>query len=208
MTLATIATLARRWSTKNSTSLPDSVLFNLINVEYEYVNGIIRTFLSNYDVTRYVEADVTTGTEVPKFRSLYHSIIPLRIAAKENLTDVKPSSNGFQAQADAVERDLKRWYGTRNYRIFTVTIAAPGVATLDNHGFNTNDRIIFETTGALPTGLSAETWYYVIKTGTHTFQIAATRDGAAITTSGSQSGTHYVGGEKAPRVKASTESCK
>jgi hypothetical protein len=41
----------------------------------------------------------------------------------------------------------------------TVTIASPGVFTVNNHGLNVGDPVIFSTTGALPTGLSVNTIY-------------------------------------------------
>lgn len=77
----------------------------------------------------------------------------------------------------------------------TVTIAAPGVFTLANHGFVTEQHIRFTTTGALPTGLSVNADYYVIAAGltANDFQVSATRGGAAVNTSGAQSGVHSVG---------------
>lgn len=74
----------------------------------------------------------------------------------------------------------------------TVTIASPGVWTVSSHGAVAGDRVLFTTTGALPTGLSTNTAYYVISSGltTNAFQVSATAGGAAINTSGSQSGTH------------------
>lgn len=77
---------------------------------------------------------------------------------------------------------------------FTVTIAAPGVFTLNNHGFSLNDAVMFTTSGALPTGLTASTIYYVTSTSltTNTFTVSATPGGAAITTTGTQSGTHTL----------------
>lgn len=74
----------------------------------------------------------------------------------------------------------------------TVTIASPGVFTLNSHGFESNQRIRFRTTGALPTGLSANVDYYVVGSSitTNTFQVSATSGGSAVNTSGSQSGTH------------------
>lgn len=74
----------------------------------------------------------------------------------------------------------------------TVTIASPGVWTLNAHGFVNGDVIFFETTGALPTGITADTRYYVVAATANTFQIATTPGGAAINTSGTQSGTHTV----------------
>lgn len=77
---------------------------------------------------------------------------------------------------------------------FTVTIASPGVFSKTTHGLELGDSIYFTTTGALPTGLSANTLYYVISAGltADAFQVSATRGGAAVNTSGSQSGTHTL----------------
>lgn len=74
----------------------------------------------------------------------------------------------------------------------TVTIASPGVVTWTSHGFTGNEPVSFATTGALPTGLTAGTIYYVVTASVtaNTFTVSATAGGAAINTSGSQSGTH------------------
>ena len=74
----------------------------------------------------------------------------------------------------------------------TMTIASPGVVTWVAHGLGAGSQIEFSTSGALPTGVTAGTSYYVIATGlaTDTFQFSATLGGAAVNTSGSQSGTH------------------
>lgn len=77
----------------------------------------------------------------------------------------------------------------------TMTIASPCVVTWSGSDFPDGAPITFTTTGALPTGLIAGTMYFVKRTGangvpTATFNLAATAGGAAINTSGSQSGTH------------------
>lgn len=76
----------------------------------------------------------------------------------------------------------------------TMTIASPGVVTKTAHGLKATDMIKFSTTGALPTGVTAGTTYYVIATGitADTFQFSATRGGSAINTTGSQSGVHTI----------------
>lgn len=76
----------------------------------------------------------------------------------------------------------------------TVTIATPGVFSLTAHGFTEGDAIYFTTTGALPTGLAVNTVYYVISAGltADAFEVSASRGGAAINTTGSQSGVHTV----------------
>lgn len=74
----------------------------------------------------------------------------------------------------------------------TMTIASPGVITWTNHGFVGGEPIVFTTTGALPTGLTAGTVYFVLAASiaTDTFRVATTQGGTAINTTGSQSGTH------------------
>lgn len=79
----------------------------------------------------------------------------------------------------------------------TVTIASPGVFTLANHGLVIGDAVYLTTTGALPTGLSANTIYYVMTVPTSsTFTLGASRSTTAVTsaknTSGSQSGVHSI----------------
>lgn len=81
---------------------------------------------------------------------------------------------------------------------FTITIASPGVATKTAHGFNTGDVIYLTTTGALPTGLAANTNYWVIRVTADTFRLATSSAnataGTAINTTGSQSGVHTIHG--------------
>ena len=76
----------------------------------------------------------------------------------------------------------------------TMTIASPSVMTAINHGLVSGDAVTFTTTGALPTGITAGTTYYVIDTQitTSTFEVSATLGGSAVNTSGSQSGVHTV----------------
>lgn len=77
---------------------------------------------------------------------------------------------------------------------FTVTIAAPAVVTRASHGFVGGERLRLSTTGALPTGLNTSTDYFVIFVDANTFRLASSAAnaiaGTAITTTGSQSGTH------------------
>ncbi len=77
---------------------------------------------------------------------------------------------------------------------FTVTIATPGVFSRTAHGFVAGNQVTLGTTGALPTGLTTVTPYYVISAGltADAFRVSATLGGSAINTSGSQSGTHYL----------------
>jgi hypothetical protein len=74
----------------------------------------------------------------------------------------------------------------------TMTVAAPCVVTATAHGLAAGTEIYFTTTGALPTGLVAGTHYFVKSPTTNAFNVSATSGGSAITTTGSQSGTHTL----------------
>lgn len=78
---------------------------------------------------------------------------------------------------------------------FTVTIASPGVFTASsNHNLVAGDKLHFTTTGGLPSGLATNTDYYVMSTGltATNFEVALSPGGAAVVTTGSQSGTHTL----------------
>jgi len=74
----------------------------------------------------------------------------------------------------------------------TISIASPGVITSNTHGLVVGEQVFLTTTGALPTGLSANTRYYVVSSATNTITVSTTLGGTAINTSGSQSGTHTL----------------
>lgn len=77
-------------------------------------------------------------------------------------------------------------------RAATITIASPATVTATGHGLANGKRVQFTTSGALPTGILANTTYFVINAATDTFNLSATQGGAAIATSGGQSGSHVV----------------
>lgn len=81
----------------------------------------------------------------------------------------------------------------------TMTIADPCVVSLTSHGLTTADPVSFSTTGALPTGVTAGTIYFVRVVNANTFNLydtaAHATDGGAtgrVATSGTQSGTHTI----------------
>ena len=77
---------------------------------------------------------------------------------------------------------------------FTITIGASAVVT-STISLMDKTPVILTNKGypsALPTGLTVGTTYYVKGTGGTTFNLSLTAGGAAITTSGTQSGTHYI----------------
>lgn len=74
--------------------------------------------------------------------------------------------------------------------VVTISPASPGVVTWTNHGLAAGAPIVFSTTGALPTGMTSGTIYYVLADTRDTFKLATSIGGTAINTSGSQSGVH------------------
>lgn len=73
----------------------------------------------------------------------------------------------------------------------SITIANPAVITATNH-YTEGAPIVFETTGALPTGLETGTTYYIRNYVAGVFNISATPSGALIQTTGTQSGTQSI----------------
>ncbi|NBW23432.1 MAG: hypothetical protein EBR82_87380, partial [Caulobacteraceae bacterium] len=75
----------------------------------------------------------------------------------------------------------------------TISNASPGVITLPA-GFNFVDdtAIKFTSTGALPTGLSVGTVYFVVNSTGGTFSVATSAGGAAINTSSAGSGIQRI----------------
>ena len=75
----------------------------------------------------------------------------------------------------------------------TISIGTPGLITLPaGFSFPDSTAITFTSTGALPTGLSVGTTYFVVNSTGGTFNVATTVNGTPITTSGSQSGIQRI----------------
>jgi hypothetical protein len=91
-------------------------------------------------------------------------------------------------------------YEVRSYNsaAATITIATPGVVTMNGHGFYHGQRVQLTTTGALPTGLTASTTYFVEVIDANSFYLCTSlvnvAAGTRIATSGSQSGVHTLTG--------------
>jgi len=77
----------------------------------------------------------------------------------------------------------------------TITVASPGVLSWTSHGLKDTTPVVLTTTGALPTGLTTGTRYFVVNSADDTFQLSATKGGAPIVTTGTQSGTHTATAE-------------
>ena len=78
----------------------------------------------------------------------------------------------------------------------TITIANPAIVTLNGHGLFTGQIVYFTTSGTLPTGITADTSYYVSVLTGNTFRLSTSytnlQNNIYVVTSGAQSGTHVV----------------
>jgi hypothetical protein len=84
----------------------------------------------------------------------------------------------------------------------TLTIAGPCVVTF-GVVLSEGTAVSFETTGALPTGLTAGTTYYLRNVSGLTANLSATPVGSLITTSGTQSGTQSMVLQDVPKFQYS-----
>lgn len=77
-------------------------------------------------------------------------------------------------------------------RAATISIASPAVITATGHGLTNGKRVQITTSGTLPSGILANTTYFVVNAVTDAFNISTTLGGAPIATTGGQSGSHVL----------------
>lgn len=71
-----------------------------------------------------------------------------------------------------------------------VQVSPTNTITITAHGLSNGNLIHFESTGTLPSGLIADSDYFVVNSTTNTFQVATTRGGTPVTLSDVGSGVH------------------
>jgi len=129
----------------------------------------------------------------------YNDVTPLR-AVQTGLSGPFAATNGSTTitvtdySHGATDGDYVTFFGAvaLSQQTFTVTIASPAVFTPATYVPANGTAVVLSTTGALPTGLDAGVQYYVVGATGSTFNLANVPNGAAINTSGTQSGTHSV----------------
>ncbi len=160
--------------------------------------------IDNLDVLSTPASGYISGVSSSTFQELYlnaTSGTPTRYLKYGNFIYLRPSPN--YNKTAGLKAYFNRPASKFVFTLVTVTIASPGVFTATAHGLAANDTVIFNTDGALPTGLTADTTYYVISTGltADDFRVSTTQAGSAVNTSGSQSGNHsFLKTNKEPGV--------
>lgn len=153
--------------------------------------SVIKT--SGSAVTR--AADISTSPQATRAADILGTMNSI-------MTNNVPETENTAWSASTVYKlgDIVRYVASNIHKLYqsltgsqatvTMTIAAPCVVTWTGHGHAADTPIVFSTTGALPTGITAGTVYYILAPTANTFNIAATPGGAAINTTGTQSGVH------------------
>ena len=154
-------------------------------------NSKLSLSLPNIAETAIVSATAATGTI--NYDVLTQSVLYYTTAATGDWTlNVRGNSLNTLNSLLGVGQSLTLAFlvtnQTANAQTATITIATPAVFTVTTAPAN-GTPVSFSTTGALPTGLTSGTIYYVINSSGTTFNVAATVGGSAIATSGTQSGT-------------------
>ncbi len=121
----------------------------------------------------------------------------MKIIKPVPITDANLEFFGIHGDTDYPEWEAGVTYGLGDirqvnspYSTVTISLASPAVITWASHGFLINTPIIFSTTGALPSGITAGVAYFIYSVLANSFQICAELGGAPVLTYGSQSGVH------------------
>lgn len=124
--------------------------------------------------------------------SIYNHVPKLILNKEINFTTIKTELLSNSASYDGTHTTKRQVDNAVAVATVTTPVASPGVVNWTGHTFAANQPVLLKTTGALPTGLSPDTWYYVIAAGltTNAFEVAATPGGAAINFTGATSGVH------------------
>ena len=153
------------------------------------------------------------GTDVRELVNNPASVTATQTLTNKTLTAPKFADGGFIADANGNELIVMDTVTSAVNEVTisnaaspavtaTITIAEPAVVTVAATP-PSGTPVVFTTTGALPTGLVANTTYFVKYINATTFNVAATTNGTSITTTGSQSGTHTATFTGVPIIAAS-----
>ena len=162
-----------------------------------FTNGVATTagdvYLTRKNTANLCFGQADAATAVPQTLSVQSVVAGTSSTAGADFTLTGSQNTGAGLAGNLiVSTGFSNTVGTATV---TITIATPGVITWTAHGLVTGSPVVFTTTGALPTGITAGTTYFAITSstlGVNTFQIATSAAnaaaGTAITTSGTQSG--------------------
>ncbi len=188
-----------------------ALTYKIIKLDYDLTPGIIRLItpmrVFRLQPSREDRFGEITAMDLKAFQKRYPTIdlfenTPTRftIVQRESGGKYRIRFNAYVANDTRLEYD---WIPIPE-KLQIQTIATSQVDTSNNdfditsHGFLANDIVQIETTNALPSGLSLETDYYIVRVDADNFGLSATRDGSTIALATVGTGTHYV--SNVPRI--------
>lgn len=165
-----------------------SIANNTITAAQIANQTITATQIANQTITATQIANATiTNTQIAAGTILQSNLAPRAVSLSAAAGDVAESatSGSFTTTSTSYQQ-------LTGAQTATITIASPAVITVaSTTGYFLGMPVKFTTSGALPTGITAGTYYYVAGTiNPTTFNISATPGGSLINTTGTQSGTH------------------
>lgn len=173
-------------------------IINLIRLEILNSAGkgshLTPEFLDNLNLVSSIDASGRIGgVSADTFQELYINAAggtPTHYIKYGNFIYLRPKPN--YSYTNGLLAYFERSASKFTFASFTVTVASPGVFSATAHELISGDTLVFQTTGALPAGLTAGTQYFVIAAGltADAFEVSATLNGSAVNTSGTQSGNH------------------
>lgn len=173
--------------------------FGIMATPIPFANGITASNIANNTITAAQIANATlTTTQLSPTAGILgtqlasQTITQDLLAVKSNGLSASLGNVGISASSGTFTTTSSTFQQKTTAQTATISIASPAVVTVGTTtGFFIGMPIKFTTTGALPTGLTAGTFYYVAGTiGGTTFNVSLTPGGANINTTGSQSGVH------------------
>lgn len=135
--------------------------------------------LSNYSGQSFDDIYVNATSGTPTHYLKYGNFIYLR---------PKPNYNATAGLKAYFNRPASK------FEFVAVTAATNDELTATAHGLVANDTVIFETDGTIPTGLTADTQYYVISSGltANVFKVSATLGGSAVDITNGQTSSNHA----------------
>lgn len=114
------------------------------------------------------------------------------LSALTTSNGINNGNGNFELASTAGWSLFNTTFSYSNTQTVTISNASPAVFTTSaNHNLSVGQSVFFTTTGTLPTGLTANTTYYVsLVPSATTYQVSATLGGTSLNTSSAGSGTH------------------
>jgi hypothetical protein len=160
------------------------------------------TYTGNFVVSKDdITLDCTPGAILQNTGSTVLSVVADRFQAIAPrfrncsvAVNVQPGSDNFRLTKAVFESTVTTKFRSPSRVTFDSTSFSNSIITSASHGLLAGARVKLTSTGALPSGLSTTTTYYIASVATNSFRLATSKSGSGLVsfTNGTGSGTHTV----------------